>query len=38
MSKIFAAILALGVLSAATAPSYAFDTKSFWQQQSDSQR
>ena len=34
MSKIIAAVLALTVLSAAAAPSYAFDTKTFWDAQS----
>ena len=38
MSKIFAAVLALGLLGAATAPSYASDAKTFWQMQADSQR
>jgi len=31
MSKILAAVLALGVLTAAAAPSYAFDAKTFWE-------
>ena len=30
MRKIFAAVLALGVVAAATTPSVAFDTKTFW--------
>ena len=30
MSKIIAAILALGVIAAAVTPSVAFDTKTFW--------
>ena len=34
MSKIIAAVIALTVLSAAAAPSYAFDTKTFWDAQS----
>ena len=38
MSKIFAAVLALGLLGAATAPSYAFDAKSFWEMQALSRR
>ena len=38
MSKIIAAVIALTVLSAAAAPSYAFDAKKFWQQQADSRQ
>ena len=38
MSKIIAAVVALTVLSAAAAPSYAFDAKKFWQQQAESVR
>lgn len=34
MSKIFAAVIAFTVLSAAAAPSYAFDAKTFWEVQS----
>ena len=33
MRKLLAAAVALGLLTAATAPSYAFDTKKFWEQQ-----
>ena len=35
MSKIIAALVALTVISAAAAPSYAFDAKTFWQQNAD---
>ena len=38
MSKIIAAVLALTVITAATAPSFAFDTKTFWQTQDASKR
>jgi len=38
MSKIVTAIIALAILSAAAAPSYAFETKKFWTMQNDSQR
>ena len=38
MSKIIAAVVALGVLTAAAAPSYAFDAQKFWQQQQQDQR
>ena len=31
MNKIIAAIVALTVITAAAAPSYAFDAKTFWQ-------
>jgi hypothetical protein len=31
MSKIISAIIALAIVTAATAPSYAFDSKTFWQ-------
>ena len=38
MSKIIAAVVALTLLGAATAPSYAFDAKTFWQTQADTRR
>ena len=38
MSKIIAAVVALGLVTAATAPSYAFDAKTFWQNQQDNAR
>ena len=31
MKTLFAALVALTVVTAATAPSYAFDTKTFWE-------
>ena len=31
MSKIIAALVALTVITSATAPSYAFDVKTFWE-------
>ncbi len=31
MSKIIAAVIALTIVTAATAPSYAFDAKTFWE-------
>ena len=31
MSKIIATVLALGFITAATAPSFAFDSKKFWE-------
>jgi hypothetical protein len=37
MSKILAALVALTIVTAAAAPSYAFDSKTFWQTQADSQ-
>lgn len=38
MNKIIAAVIALTVITAATAPSYAFDAKKFFQTQADNQR
>jgi hypothetical protein len=35
MSKILAALVALTIVTAAAAPSYAFDSKNFWQTQTD---
>ena len=32
MTKFFAAVLALAIVSAAAAPASAFDAKSFWEQ------
>ena len=38
MSKIIAALLSITVITAAAAPSYAFDAKTFWQTMDASRR
>lgn len=37
MRKLIAAVVALTVISAAAAPSYAFDAKTFWDQHQQNQ-
>ena len=38
MNKIITAIVALTVITAAAAPSFAFDAKKFWEMQTSSRR